>query len=521
MIVHLNVGLSPSTPHDMRALLESLGLLLVPLDAQPDMRVHACIYTDTPSKHEEYIRSGGIAVTIGNSLLANPAQQVFIDTPFSSLDLGWLHDSALVVAHTPLQFDFTKLGAGGIVNLPATLIDKWRDTRLAHKVFATPGHGASYATEITTFIDKGNIQRTLLLAFQYAYRQRGLPFIIKSRFPLGVENVFCYRFDCDGGNADDVMSVIKRFATDGAHQAYFLNVSTYASRPDLVRAIETTGSSVDNHSYIHTVFTDTALERKNILLAHKWISRHGGMSPRGFVCPGYGFNPEAIHLLEGLGYRHYASFGKDYGVFPYKLTAQGTMWNMAYHPISLGRLLRGLGGFDRKAVSLYYAGVIERRLERGDPLFFYCHPEGRIAAHPEVYEDIRNTALSFATVRPISLMEYVNYLDARASFHADATFDTDTRAFSMTTPEAWKQAGVQPSLIGSTHSPLPITEKQELPDDAWELLAFECGIGDTLSVPPDEAQGIVTADVNDDWRLALRVRLPHTMRLLERLRGRG
>lgn len=525
MNIQLAIGLAPDSGHDMHALLESLGLLLTPLTGTVTPQDYACIYSATPSDYQKYMHDGGIVITASAEAIPGIASATSIETPFSVRDLGWLHDSNPDDCSSALRFQYAAIGNGGLLTLPAELLEKWRDTRLGHKIFSAGTDSMSPATEVTTLMDKGNIQRTLLLAFQHAHHRRGLPLLIKNRYPNGMGNVFCYRFDCDGGDADDVAAVVKRFRDDIPFQAYFLNVATYTARPDLIRMIENAGGAVDSHSYIHTVFSDPDLERRNILLAHQWIAKHATSPPRGFVCPGSGYNSAMIDQLETLGYRHYASFGRDYDTLPYRLTPNGRMWNMAFHPASLGRLLRGLGTFDETTVTAYYRGAIQKRIERSEPLFFYCHPEGRIAKYPGVYETIRDISLASSSVQPVSLTAYTDYLEARATFQAEAYFDTHERTVTLPDPKAWQQAGIHPCLVGSTHTPLPIQSNHSLPDHGWESLTFTCGTGDALSMPVDQAvrqaEAVTRGNAHDDWRLAMRVRFPRATRFLEKhLKGR-
>lgn len=525
MAIRLTIGISPDTSLEVQALLESIGLLFEPIGEQPEPDSHASVFTSRPGDFAAYAHAGGVVLGPHGAWPSEAESLAPVITPFATHDMGWITPDPPADYATPLSLRMARHGRGGFVEIPQSLFDCWTDTRLGHKFFHCGDGVPPYASEVTSLMDKGNVQRALTLAFQRAYMLRELPFVTKHRYPDGAANIFCYRFDCDGGSAKDVEKVVTTFEKDLAHQAYFFNVSTYADKPDLVRLIEKCGGVTDSHNYIHTVFTNTFLERRNIRLAHNWISRNGAASPQGFVCPGSGYNPAVFPILETLGYRHYASFGLDYDTLPHRLTtggAAGKLWNMAFHPVSLGRLLHGLDGFDEDAITTYYREAIQQKQSRRDPLFFYCHPEGRIGTYPSVYENIRANALSDSGTLPLSLMDYVEYLDKRADIAPEVSYIPEENCLQVHDSNAWKSAGAIVSLCDKQHTPLAMEERIALPTDQQDSLTLECGVGDTITRPLEKTldEALITGNYNqhDDWRLAVRVLLPRTIQILESVR---
>lgn len=522
MTIRLSIGITPDTPPSIQGLLESIGLLFELIEEHPTPQSHASIYTSRPGDFAAYVYSGGVVLGPHKTWPSEATSLPSIKTPFALHDMGWITPENPDPDAKPLTLRIAQHGLGFFVELPHTLFACWDDTRLGHKFFHCGDGVIPYASEVTSLMDKGNVQRALTLAFHHAHSLRELPFVTKHRYPDGASNIFCYRFDCDGGGAEDVKKVVTRFEKDLTHQAYFFNVSTYTNRSDLVRLIEERGGAVDSHNYIHTVFRNTLLEQKNIHLAHNWIAQNGTGSPQGFVCPGSGYNPAILPLLETLGYRHYASFGLDYDTLPHRLTnggATGKLWNMAFHPISLGRLLRGLDGFNENAIMDYYRDAILQKEKRHEPLFFYCHPEDRIAKYPSVYEGIRDIALSNSGVQPISLMQYVEYLDRQTAIAPKISYTPEDNQLQIHNYEAWKSAGVTLCLSGSQNTPLIMDKTIPLPAKPQGPLELSYGTGDTITRPLvktlDEARVTVEYNHHDDWRLAARVILPRATRILE------
>ena len=522
MTIRLSIGITPDTSPSIRALLESIGLLFEPIAEQTTPQKHAAVFTSRPGDFAAYAHSGGVVLGPHQAWPSEATAHNSIKTPFALHDIGWITPEIPVPDATQLTLRVARHGLGFFVELPNILFDCWTDTRLGHKFFHCGDGVIPYASEVTSLMDKANVQRALTMAFHYAHSLRELPFVTKHHYPNGASNIFCYRFDCDGGGAEDVEKVVTHFKKDLTHQAYFFNVSSYVNRPDLVRLIEERDGAVDNHNYIHTVFTNTLLERKNIRMAHQWIARHGTKSPQGFVCPGSGYNPKILPMLETLGYRHYASFGLDYDTLPHRLTTGGAtskLWNMAFHPISLGRLLRGLDGFDEDAIMAYYLKTIQQKQKRHEPLFFYCHPEGRIGKYPSVYEGIRDAALSNSGVQPLSLMQYVEYLDKQTAIAPEVNYIPETNQLRTHNQSAWKSVGATLCLSGKQTTPLAIDETISLPTLSHGPLELTYGAGETISHPLvktlDEARNTVVYNHHDDWRLAARVLLPRTFRILK------
>lgn len=263
-----------------------------------------------------------------------------------------------------------ELGGGVAVLLPFDVDAVLRDTRAANKCFYFTRD--RLPAETVSLCNKGEARHLVRRCLEYLHAQRGLPYIHLWYFPDGQRNLFAFRIDTDGAPEADVDALYETAVDYGVSMSWYLDVKSH--EPWLRRFGAMVNQEIGVHCYEHRVFDDPDANRRNISRALHLLES-AGIRPEGFAAPFGEWNSGLGRVLQNLGFEYSSEFGCAYDTLPFHPQANGDEFEtlqIPVHPISIGSMRRV--GYDGEQMAAYYRMVMDMKLARNEPLFFYHHP---------------------------------------------------------------------------------------------------------------------------------------------------
>jgi hypothetical protein len=212
-------------------------------------------------------------------------------------------------------------------------------------------------------------------ALEFLHHGRGLLYVRLDAVPAGVENVFAFRVDTDGGSRADIDRLYDVARNRRIGFSWFLDVGSHRTWLDRFAAME--GQELGLHCYDHRVYLDRERDLKNIRRARAAMSE-AGLPSQAFAAP-FGFwSPDLGRIIDGEGFAYSSEFGLAYDTLPFTPAVGNVRFatlQVPIHPVSIGSLR--MIGYSRSQMTAYYRGVIERKMSLREPLFFYHHPGHR------------------------------------------------------------------------------------------------------------------------------------------------
>jgi len=265
------------------------------------------------------------------------------------------------------------LGGGHAVVLPFDCERLLADDRVAGKNFyASPDRLPS---EHVSLVAKGELRQLLHRSFEYLHHVRGIPYAHLWWFPEGKRNVFAFRIDSDGaprGEVDELYAIARRH---GIRMSWFLDVKSHEAW------LGHFGSMVDQemgvHCYEHVVYPSYGENLRNVMKA-KRLMEAAGLQASGFAAPLGAWNPPLAKALEELEFSYSSEFSYAYDTLPlhpWRGTAGYATLQVPVHPICIGSMRKV--GYSEQQMTHYFRMVVEQKLIRNEPLFFYHHPTHR------------------------------------------------------------------------------------------------------------------------------------------------
>jgi hypothetical protein len=263
-----------------------------------------------------------------------------------------------------------KLLGGVAVLLPFDPVDLLTDLRTANKRF--------YATrerlpaERVSLVGKGELRHLLHRCFEYLHHARNIPYVHLWYYPGGKKNVFAFRIDTDGGEKWEIDALYDVAKEAGVGFSWFLDVRAHEQW--LSHFLYMAGQETGVHCYEHQVFLTREANLKNITKARR-LMEGAGLASEGFAAPFGMWNIGLAEAIDEAGFAYSSEFAFAYDSLPLYPEALGIVYHtlqIPVHPISIGSLKRV--GYTEKQMQEYYNAVVDKKLARGEPLFFYTHP---------------------------------------------------------------------------------------------------------------------------------------------------
>jgi hypothetical protein len=199
-----------------------------------------------------------------------------------------------------------------------------------------------------------------------------------------------------------------------------------------------------------------------------------GLAPEGFAAP-YGiWNIALAAAVDDIGFTYSSEFSYAYDAlpfFPATPVRQFSTLQVPVHPVCLGSLRRV--GYAEPQMQKYMTAVINRKLSRREPLFFYHHPRDRfVGALDHLFSVLQERSESNMTMG-----EFARWWKKRlrVRFEADEHAGTDiTVRRSETPPDGFQTR--QPfresvNLRGASWEDPAVLE--EIPDDIRRIREFD------------------------------------------------
>jgi hypothetical protein len=259
---------------------------------------------------------------------------------------------------------------GAAVLLPFDAADLMTDTRAANKRFYSSRD--RLPAERVSLVAKGELRHLLHRCFEYLHHARKIPYIHLWYFPGGGKSLFSFRIDTDSGERWEIDELYTVAKEAGIGFSWFLDVRSHESW--LSHFLYMAGQEIGLHCYEHQVYPTREANLKNIAKARRMMEG-AGLPSEGFAAPFGMWNIGLAEAIDAAGFAYSSEFSFDYDSLPGYPEALGIVYHtlqVPVHPVSIGSLRRV--GYTEKQMQEYYAAVIDRKIARGEPLFFYSHP---------------------------------------------------------------------------------------------------------------------------------------------------
>jgi hypothetical protein len=202
-------------------------------------------------------------------------------------------------------------------------------------------------------------------------------------YPAPYRAAFNFRADLDEPYPEDYFAFARARAPLDDCTTHFVSTRAYGESPDVLADLARLDTQ--SHGHHHVVTRDGRPNRRNLERAHEILVR-AGITPTGFAAPEGRWNPGLDRAIAAMGYRYSSDFSlghDDRPFFPVVDGRPGPVLQVPIHPVCEGLFLdRGIT--DGRLMSAYFAEVVRRKLDAGEPAFVYGHPERRLAYYPEI-----------------------------------------------------------------------------------------------------------------------------------------
>jgi peptidoglycan/xylan/chitin deacetylase (PgdA/CDA1 family) len=274
------------------------------------------------------------------------------------------------------------------------LLDDLVDEAPARRCWAV---GPLDAVEQVARVDKRSVRRRVMTILRSELERLGGVWMTVGAYPHPYRSAFNFRFDHDefvAADFDAVLAALRGWEDAASH---YVCGSTHERHTEALERLR--GMDVGSHGYWHHTYRDAADNESNIGRGID-VLRAAGIEPSGFVAPHGRFNAGLLETLGRLGIGHSSEFALAYDELPF-FPRQSSVLQIPVHPVSLGIILeaarREHPGFDdsprqiQRAVTStgdYFTSAVRAKHSAGEPVFLYCHPDGRLGRYPQVLRAI-------------------------------------------------------------------------------------------------------------------------------------
>lgn len=263
-----------------------------------------------------------------------------------------------------------KLGGGYAVILPFDPARMMCDARVVNKSFYSSRE--RLPSERVSLVSKGELRHLLHEALRLLHHSRNLPYVHAWYFPNGMKNCSTFRVDTDKGSRQEVDQLCHAALDHNVRMTWFVDVKSHEAW--LQHFAFLSGQDIGVHCYEHRTYETFDDNYANIAKAKRKLEQEG-ISVRGFAAPFGAWNRELAKAVSKLGFDFSSEFAYVYDSLPlYPSDGEQTFptLQIAIHPVCIGSLRRV--GYTQEQMQEYFRRVIEEKLARDEPLFFYHHP---------------------------------------------------------------------------------------------------------------------------------------------------
>jgi peptidoglycan/xylan/chitin deacetylase (PgdA/CDA1 family) len=276
-------------------------------------------------------------------------------------------------------------------------------------------------TEDVSCVHRQRLRQVIVAAVRQLVEQAGGVWMRFAPYPFPYRSAFNLRFDHDAYIEADFQAMLAR--TDRWRDAcsHFLLGSAFEKQPEALAKLK--GYDVGSHGYYHHTYRNQRDNHGNIARGIEALVKNG-LKPAGFVAPHGRYGKGLAKAMESLHIRYSSEFGLAYDDFPFR-PVDSRVWQLPVHPVSLGIVLdaadqQGVGPSreeirKRAASDLadYWCQLIRTRNHSGDPIFLYCHPDGRLGRYPEVLDRVFETVGNCSGLWPVTMTRWLDWWQFR------------------------------------------------------------------------------------------------------------
>jgi hypothetical protein len=273
--------------------------------------------------------------------------------------------------------------------------------------------GPHRVTERVSVVPRAAIRARVLGRLRDAIARSGGVWARLAAYPRPYRAAFNFRADLDEPYPEDYFAFARARAPLDDCATHFVSTAAYGDHPavlaDLARL------DTQSHGHHHVVTRDPRVNRRNLERAHE-ILTNAGLAPTGFAAPEGRWNAGLDCAMAGLGYGYSSDFSLGYDdrpFFPVVDGRFGPVLQVPIHPVCEGLFLdRGIT--DGRLMAAYFAEVVRRKLDAGEPAFVYGHPERRLAYYPEILSRLAETIAGEPRVWRVTLTAFARWWRWRA-----------------------------------------------------------------------------------------------------------
>lgn len=385
---------------------------------------------------EQYLRSGGAVLGYADHLIGvcgTTTRRERIDYLVGDHEAIFSHVSLVdteILADIPREANCMrtqhnthavfagKLAEGYAVLLPFDAATLMCDVRAVDKNFYSDRE--RLPSERVSLVSKGELRHLMHDALQYLHHARNLPYVQAWYFPDGRRNLFAFRIDSDKGSRKEVDELYHVALENDVGMSWFLDVKSHEEW--LQHFAFLTGQEVGVHCYEHRTYETYEGNLKNIAKAKHKLEQVGISSP-GFTAPFGVWNTELAKAIDTVMFEYSSEFSFAYDSFPmYPSNGQQTFLTpqIPVHPICIGSLQRV--GYSETRMKEYFRRVIDAKLLRYEPLFFYHHPTHRHADVVRfIFQYVRQRGIGNTT-----MLDFARWWKKRLSYRFAIEFENGT-----------------------------------------------------------------------------------------------
>lgn len=275
----------------------------------------------------------------------------------------------------------------------------------------------TFVTETVALERKSEIRQVAVEAIKLAFWKKNLPYAHLWYYPSGYESAFNFRFDLDEFDPQDFTVMCALVEKYLGSITCFPCMKTYESLTEPLSRLSAIGPEIGSHSYVHHVYSSYEQNLKNISKAEALLSK---FVPEitAFAGPHGKWHPTLQRILEEKKYCYSSEFGLDYDNFPFYPILSGrksSVLQIPVHPICEGVFLER-HGYQPDLINNYYAGVIEYKKARHEPIFIFGHPTRRIGRYPDILHHLYRCIEGDKKVWRTELREFYSWWKERESY---------------------------------------------------------------------------------------------------------
>ncbi|MDR9415957.1 MAG: polysaccharide deacetylase family protein [Gracilimonas sp.] len=285
-----------------------------------------------------------------------------------------------------------------------------------------------FPDEIVSKVTKQALIDAFTITLRQLHYRRSLPFVNKWSSPV-TKPVFGFRIDTDYGNQESIINLYKILKKHAIKGTWFLHVEAHKEWLQIFKGFKEQELAL--HGYEHGTSKAVSKTRQNIRNGLEVLTDND-IKVNGFCAP-YGIWNKALEqTLKDFEFRYTSEFTYLFDGFPLKPENDLPM-QIPVHPICTGSLSRK--NYDEAAMAVYFAQILQQKLGRFKPVFFYHHPlQKGLIVWDHLFEIARQQELHI-----ITFSEFLAFWEKRNKNDFNAIYDQNTLVIHSNSKEMYFQ----------------------------------------------------------------------------------